>query len=78
MTELAKTVRSQRKSLNLTQKQLGLYAGCGALFVHELEKGKETVRLDKLLDVLKVLGLQLTLEPGKKGLHSKGVKSAQQ
>jgi serine/threonine-protein kinase HipA len=62
---LAKAVWSSRKSLHLTQAQLGQYAGCGALFIHELEKGKRTVRLDKLLDVLNVLGLQLTIEPGK-------------
>jgi HTH-type transcriptional regulator / antitoxin HipB len=70
---LATAVRSTRKSLHLTQEQLGQYAGCGALFIHELEKGKKTVRLDKLLDVLNVLGLQLTIEPGKKGLQAKGL-----
>ena len=72
MKELGVAIRKQRKSLNLTQEALGKFAGCGSLFVHELEKGKPTVRLDKVLDVLKVLGLQLTLEPGKRGIHVKG------
>ena len=40
MTELGAAVKRQRKSLNLTQKDLGNYAGCGALFIHDLEKGK--------------------------------------
>jgi len=73
MTELGAAVKRQRKSLNLTQKDLGNYAGCGALFIHDLEKGKVTLRLNKLIDVLKVLGLQLSLEPGKAGFKVKGV-----
>jgi HTH-type transcriptional regulator / antitoxin HipB len=67
--ELGKAIRKQRKSLKLTQQQLGQFAGCGALFVHDLERGKPTVRLHKVVDVLKVLGLQLTLEPGKHGFQ---------
>ena len=73
MHDLAEAIRHQRKSLGLTQEQLGLYAGCGALFIHDLEKGKSTVRLSKLIDVLKILGLQLTLEPGKQGFAVHGV-----
>jgi hypothetical protein len=33
-------------------------------FVHTLEVGKDTVRLDKVLDVLEVLGLSLELTSG--------------
>ena len=73
MNDLASAIRNQRKSLGLTQEQLGRFAGCGALFIHDLEKGKATVRLSKLIDVLKILGLQLTLEPGKQGFEVKGV-----
>lgn len=73
MTELGTAVRKQRKSLKLTQEDLGKYAGCGALFIHDLERGKATLRLNKLIDVLKILGLQLTLEPGKVGFQVKGV-----
>ncbi len=73
MTELGAAVRKQRKSLDLTQEQLGQFAGCGALFIHDLEKGKATIRLNKLIDVLKVLGLQMTLEPGKAGFKVKGI-----
>ena len=77
MKDFAAAIRKQRKSLGLTQQQLGQFAGCGSLFIHDLEKGKPTVRLNKLVDVLKVLGLQLTLEPGKFGLHVKaGVRDA--
>lgn len=72
MEPLAAAIRSQRKSLGLTQEELGRFAGCGALFIHELEKGKPTVRLSKLIEVLKILGLQLKLETGKSGLEVSG------
>ncbi|RKH51638.1 helix-turn-helix domain-containing protein [Corallococcus llansteffanensis] len=63
---LAEAVRKQRKALGLTQNNLSVLAGCGPVFIYDLEAGKKpTLRLDKLVDVLEVLGLQLTLEPGK-------------
>ncbi len=65
---LGRAVRGQRKALGLTQKQLGQLAGCGVAFLYLLESGKPTVRLDKVLDVLIVLGLQLRLETGKAGV----------
>jgi HTH-type transcriptional regulator / antitoxin HipB len=61
--ELGSTVRNRRKLLRLTQEQVGLYAGCGAIFVRSLEAGKPTVRLDKVRDVLNVLGLELIVQP---------------
>lgn len=44
---------------------LARYAGCGLAFLYELEASKPTVRLDKVLAVLEVLGLTLKLEPGR-------------
>lgn len=63
--ELAIAVRRRRKALGMNQTDLSLLAGCGRLFVSELERGKQTLRLDKLLSVLEVLGLNLTLTPGR-------------
>ncbi|HSP79639.1 MAG TPA: helix-turn-helix domain-containing protein, partial [Myxococcaceae bacterium] len=65
----ARAVRRQRKALGLSQEQLSELAGCGPVFIYDVESGKPTLRLNKLLDVLVVLGLQLTLEPGKQGLR---------
>ena len=59
----------RRKALGLSQSELGDYAGCGLTFINQLEGGKETVRLNKLLDVLNVLGLSLTLDLGKEPLR---------
>ncbi|RKH62255.1 transcriptional regulator [Corallococcus sp. AB049A] len=67
---LAEAVRTQRTKLRLTQQQVSVLAGCGPVFIYDVESGrKATLRLDKLLDVLHVLGLQLTLEPGQQRLR---------
>ncbi len=59
-------IRSRRDELGLKQAELAELAGCSTRFVHTVEAGKKTVRLDKLLDVLDVLGLRLTIEgPGR-------------
>jgi y4mF family transcriptional regulator len=65
MAALAEAVRAQRKALGLTQVQLADLAGCGPVLVYAIENAKTTVRLDKLVDVLSVLGLQVRVEPGK-------------
>jgi hypothetical protein len=45
----------------LRQVELAELAGCSTRFVHTVETGKPTVRLDKLLALLRVLGLRLQL-----------------
>ncbi len=62
---LAAAVRARRKALGVTQIELARLAGCGPVFVYALETGKKTLRLDKLLDVLEVLGLELVVMQGR-------------
>jgi len=64
MTPLQDAVRARRKSLGLRQAELADLAGCSQRFVHTLENGKASLRLDKVLDVLEVLGLDLVVAPG--------------
>jgi len=59
LTDAAQQVRDRRRSLRLTQDDLADLARCSPRFVRALEAGKTTVRLDKLLDVLDALGLEL-------------------
>lgn len=62
--ELGKAVRAQRKSIGLTQLEAADLAGCGPVFVYEVEAGKKsTLQLGKLLDLLSVLDLHLKLMP---------------
>ena len=64
---LSESVRRRRKTLALTQQDVADLAGCARLFVYDLEKGKSTIRLQKLMDVLQVLGMQLSIENGTGG-----------
>lgn len=65
----ARAVRTRRKALGLTQIELSRLAGCGPDFVYDVEVGKTTLRLDKLLELLAVLGLELVLTSGKQMLR---------
>jgi len=54
-------IRKVRKTLGVTQRDLALTAGTGLRFIIELEKGKATCQIGKVLQVLHVLGIQLHL-----------------
>jgi y4mF family transcriptional regulator len=57
MTEdLIHFVKHKRKQLNLTQEELAHRAGVGLRFVRELEQGKQTLRLDRVNQVLSLFG----------------------
>jgi len=53
---LAEFVKEKRKQLKLTQPELAEKAGVGLRFLRELENGKESVRLDKVNQVLALFG----------------------
>ncbi|PJD93966.1 MAG: transcriptional regulator [Legionella sp.] len=59
--QIGKTIRLVRKKLGVTQRDLALTAGTGLRFIIELEKGKATCQIGKVLQVLHVLGIQLQL-----------------
>ena len=61
---LAAAVRARRRSVGLHQDELADLAGVSERFVHAVETGKASVRLDKLLPLLNALGLHLELRPG--------------
>ena len=54
-------VKELRKGLGLTQIEFAKRAGIGLRFFRELERGKTTIRLDKLNQVLDFLGVHLEL-----------------
>jgi y4mF family transcriptional regulator len=57
--QLAKFVKEKRNAVRLTQPELAEKAGVGLRFVRELEQGKETLRLDKVNQVLKLFGYEV-------------------
>ncbi len=59
---LGQRIRDERRRLGLRQDQLAASAGVGLRFLVDLERGKPTVQLDKVLNVLEALGLTLRIE----------------
>jgi y4mF family transcriptional regulator len=57
---LANLIKQKRKKLKLTQVDLAQKAGVGLRFLRELESGKITLRMDKVNQVLNLLGYELT------------------
>ena len=58
---IGQIIRENRKRLGVTQKDLALTSGTGLRFVIDLEKGKETCQIGKVLTVLQTLGIQIAL-----------------
>ena len=52
-------VRKRRLASNLSQKELGELAGVGTRLISELERGKTTLRMDRVNMVLRVFGKML-------------------
>lgn len=64
---LGERVRVRRKALSITQAELAMTSGTGIRFISDLENGKETCQLGKVLMVLNTLGLHWSLGDGKEG-----------
>jgi y4mF family transcriptional regulator len=56
---LADFVKDKRKLVKLTQPELAEKAGVGLRFIRELEQGKESLRLDKVNQVLQLFGFEV-------------------
>jgi len=59
--ELGAAIRTERKRLKVTQKELAMAAGIGLRFLIELELGKPTARIEGVFKVLQALGIKLTI-----------------
>jgi HTH-type transcriptional regulator / antitoxin HipB len=67
ISDLGRVIRDKRKKDGLTQADLAAICGCGNRFLVDLENGKPTVQMGKALEVLKNLGLEVTVVP--RGWH---------
>ena len=61
--EFGLAIRTRRKELSLTQKELAMACGTGLRFIVDLENGKSTCQIGKAIRVLQSLGLSMQLEP---------------
>jgi y4mF family transcriptional regulator len=53
---ISEFVKQRRKKLGMTQAELSQKAGVGLRFVRELEQKKETLKVDKINQVLALFG----------------------
>ena len=60
---LSEYVKQMRKEHNLTQVELSEKSGVGLRFVRELEQRKQTLRLDKVNQVLSLFGTEVGVVP---------------
>ena len=59
MTNLVKFIKAKRKEFGLTQVDLSQKSVVGLRFVREMEQGKETLRLDKVNQILALFGAEM-------------------
>ena len=59
--DLGAIIRDRRKRLALNQLDLAGLANTGNRFIVEVENGKPTVQLQKVLDLLHLLGLEVVV-----------------
>ena len=57
--EIGALIRTKRKEQHVSQAVLAGLASVGTRFISDLENGKGTIQIQKLLDVLNALGLGL-------------------
>ena len=62
-TILSQYVKAMRKQYNLTQVELSEKSGVGLRLVRELEQGKQTLRLDKVNQILNLFGSEVGVVP---------------
>lgn len=60
--ELGTIIRTERKALGLTQSDLAAACGLSLRFISELERGRASAGVGRVLHVLKMLGLEVVLK----------------
>ena len=65
---LSDFVKEKRNTARLTQPELAEKAGVGLRFIRDLEQGKDTMRLDKVNQVLQLFGYRVGAVPMERNL----------
>lgn len=59
VSDIGSIVRQRRKEMGITQSELSGMAGVGNRFIVDLENGKQTIQLGKVLHLISWLGIEL-------------------
>lgn len=62
VAEIGNLIREERVRQGLTQADLAGISGVGITFISQLENGKTTVEMGRVLNVLTMLGIDLIAE----------------
>ena len=63
VADIGKLVRHKRKQLGVLQEDAAGLSGVGTKFLSQLENGKETAEIGRVLQVLKSMGLEVYIYP---------------
>ena len=58
---LGEAIEAERKRRKLTQSQLADLSDTSINFISQIERGKKTAQIGKVIDVLQILGMQLVI-----------------
>ena len=61
--QLGRLARAHRKSRGLTLETVSGLGNLSPRFLSEFERGKETAEIGKVLKALRILGLEITVQP---------------
>lgn len=63
VADIGRLVRRKRKELGVLQESAAGLSGVGTRFFSQLENGKETAEIGRVLQVLKAMGLEVYIYP---------------
>ncbi|CAM3685974.1 HTH cro/C1-type domain-containing protein [Bordetella sputigena] len=64
---MGKLVRRARKEQDLLQMDLAGLSNTGNRFIVDVERGKPTLQLQKVLDLLDLIGMEIVVRPKRGG-----------
>ena len=71
--DLADVIRMHRRAAKLSRVQLAEMAGVGKTVIYDIENGKESVQLDTIRKIFKVLNIRIVLtSPLMENIHNTG------
>ena len=59
---LGATIRARRKELEYTQAYLAEFTGLSVTFISDVERGKPTAEIEKVIRLINILGMDITIE----------------
>ena len=62
LSEFAEIIRSRRKALNLTQKELAEKVGKKRTYIARIEKGETDMQLSSFISISQALGIKMKTE----------------